>query len=137
MEIAVSVGGERFVVFREDEMGGRRSAGGKAFALAAVFGLEINPVDVVGVFHRMRDGSGVDGDAVAALGDDGQMFFGRAAGGVDVEFLHGLAAAVERHAGVVDHADEVFAFCTDVEFAFLHGIVSFVFECVVLFYSVP
>lgn len=120
MEIAVGVGGERFVVFGEDEVGGGGGAWGEAFALTAVFGLEVDPVDMMGVFHRMGGGSGVDSDAGAAFDDDGQMFFGRAAGGLDVELLHGLAAAVQRYAGVVDHTDEVLAFRTDVEFAFLH-----------------
>ena len=60
----------------------------------------------------------VDGELVAVDGNDGQVLLAAGIHSVGDEGFHLLAAAHHRHAGIVDHADEVAAVTADIELGF-------------------
>ena len=94
-------------------------SGTEVAELTAVFGLEVDEVNVVFVGHGVRFGT--DGDAVGVLalaGDDGYMFLVRGVDGIGLEFLHRLATAFGGHTGVNDAQDDVPANRTAIKFSF-------------------
>ena len=74
MEVAVGVNGHGFVVF-EAEFCVWRVAWIQVFSHAAVFCLDEDPFDVVGVEHWMVDAADVHAEGVAVKAHDGQMLF--------------------------------------------------------------
>lgn len=102
----------------EAEVGMGSGLGLERLAQAAVFGLNIDPLDEVLGDHGMVDGADVDGELVAVDGNDGQVLLAAGVHGIGDEGFHLLAAAHHRHAGIVDHADEVAAVTADIELGF-------------------
>ena len=115
MEIAVCVYGHGPVVAQTEGHVGR-FAGLEILSLTAVFGLQIDPLDVVLVGHRVIDAAYVDVHRAVRKDYDGQMLFGAGFNGVGRQFLHGLSAADNGNAGIIDLFDDITAGAADIEF---------------------
>ncbi len=117
VEIAVSIDRNGFVV-AEEELRLRGIAGLESLALAALFGLYIDPLYEMFSEHGMIDGAYIHFDETVAGRYDRQMLLARGVDGVGYERFHLLAAAYDVDAGVFDHADDVAAVAADVELGF-------------------
>lgn len=101
VDVAVSVHGNGLVIPQnKGHMG--IFAWVEVFAMAAVFSFHIDPFDVVLIDHRMIDDADVDVDRSVLNGHGGQVLFGACFNRVGNQFLHGLAAANNGDAGIVD-----------------------------------
>ena len=141
MQIAIGIGSNGLITGGEGEGELGLLTGAEAFALAALFGLQIYPLDVVGIGHGVFGGADVHVDEPAVHSIDaknGDMLFLGGVGGVGDELLHGFTAAGGDLAAVVDEADDVAAMFADEEFGgaglagagdvgvdFSHGVHSF------------
>ncbi len=109
MQIAVFVCRDDLITLREREYGYRLIARFQGLALAALLGLQHDPLDVVRVQHGMLHSADADGHDLAVDLDDRYMLFSCRVSRVREQELHLLAAALSAHAGVVDVRDDVAA----------------------------
>ena len=114
MEVAVRVGCDNLrSAEREHRFG--RAAGLEALAMAAIFGLQVDPLDVVLRQHGMIDATNVDNRLVAFDLDHGNVLFMARVNAAGYELGHMLAAAGHRRAGRMDHANKIAADVTTEE----------------------
>ena len=116
MEVAVFIGGNDLVAGNESEYGLGLIAGLQCLALAALSGLEHDPLDVVDIKHGMQYGAYGNGDGLSVDADDRDMLLARGVGGVGDQLLHDLSAAARANSGIVDVSDDVSAMCALVKF---------------------
>jgi hypothetical protein len=118
VEIAVRVGRDDFVIGGEGECCLGFVACLEAFALAALRGVEIDPLDQMLFGHGMLDGTDLDGHGGSGNGDDGDVLLFRGIDRVGHEFGHFFAAADHLCSGGMNHADKIAALFAHIEFGF-------------------
>ena len=109
MEIAVGVYGDGLVIAQAEGHIGF-FAGLEILALTAVFGLDINPFDVVLIGHRMIYAANVDVDCSVFNGHGGQVLLVAGFDGIGNQLFHRLAAAYDGNAGIIDLFDDIMTF---------------------------
>ena len=116
VQVAVFVHCHGFVAVCEDELCRGFVTGFKVLDLAALRGFEGDELYVVLVGHRVFDFADPDVYGGAVNGDGRNVLFEGAVRGAGDEFLHGLAAAYDRDAGVVKLRYDVSAVLASIEF---------------------
>ena len=120
VEVAVCVDGHGLVVAQAEGHVGR-VARFQDLALAAGFGLDIDPPDEMLGDHGVVYAADVDVERAVLHRNDRQVLFPAGFNGIGDQFLHFLPAAYHRNAGVADHTGQVAAAAADVKLC--HGIV--------------
>ena len=101
VEVAVCVSSDcLFLAEAEVSMGS--ITGLQSLAMAAIFGLDIDPFDVVFGSHGMVNSTDIDRDCAVVQSDNGKMLFAAGFDGVGNQCFHLFAAADNGNAGVVD-----------------------------------
>jgi len=108
VQIAVLEYGNRLVVYNF-EYGFGRLAGLQALALAALFGLEINPLYVMLFCHGMRNLADLHFNGVALNLNIGYVLLFACVDCVRLKQRHFVAAAYRRYAGKLNYAYKITA----------------------------
>ena len=116
MQVAVFVDALHLVIRHEREGRLGLVARLELLALVAVLGLDGDPLDAVGVRHRMLDRADLHRDRVAAHRVDGHVLFNRSVRRSRDKFAHRLAAADRVDVRRLDHRDNLAANIALVEF---------------------
>ena len=118
VEIAVGVNSNSLVI-TETEGNVGRIAGLQGLALTAIFGLNVDPLDVVFGDHGMIHAAHVDMDGTVFNSDNRQMLLAAGLRRVGDQGIHLLTTSDDGNTGIIDHADQVAAVAANIEF-FLH-----------------
>ena len=130
VEIAVSIHGYGLIIAqKEADRGGL--TGLEAGALAAVFSLQIYPLDEVLIQHGMVDAADIYGNLAVFNGGYGNMLLAAGLNGVGLQSGHLLAAAHEGYACIVDHAHQIAAVLTDIKLCHIYFLLLYGMWCVV------
>ena len=116
MDVAVFVDALDLVAGHERKGRLRLVAGLELLALVAVLGLDGDPLDVMGVRHRMLHRADPHLDRIALERVNGDVLLGRAVRRAGDELAHGLPAAHRVDRGFLDHRDNLAADLALVEF---------------------
>ena len=119
MQVAVGVNRNGLVI-DEGELDDGFFAGLEGLALAALFRLEIDPLDIMLGDHGMMDRTYGYGHGVTVYGGDGHVLFATGFHGVGGKGFHLLTTADHGDACIVDHADQVAAVTADIELRIAH-----------------
>ena len=117
MEIAVGVYSQSFVITEAYRSAGI-IAGLSDFEMPAVFGLDINPFNVVLRNHGVIYTSHIDMNSTILNRDRRQMLFTAGFHGVGEQLVHLLTAAYHGNASIMDHVHQIAAVVANVERCF-------------------
>jgi len=108
VQITIGVYLYRFIT-RKTELGFRGVANVKFCPLAAIFCFDIDKVDVVVFFHRVKDAANADVYPILGFGHLRQVFFMACLNGVRLKVRHAFGAAGQRAAVVFYHSYDIAA----------------------------
>ena len=114
MEIAVGINSNGLVITQEELHVGSLT-GLKVLALAALFRLDIDPLDKVLGDHGVIHSANIYSNYAVLHGDGRKMLLIACIHGVGLQIGHLLAAAKQRDAGVVDLAHQIAAVLADIK----------------------
>ena len=115
MEVAVGVDRLDLVALAESEADLRLFAGMQFLALAALLGVERDPLDIVLRQHGMLHGADLDMDDAVFHRPDGDMLLHGGIGGAGNDLAHRLTAADDGNARVLDLGNDVAAMLANVK----------------------
>ena len=126
MKIAVCISGNRFFIGKGKSYNGSFACR-KTLALAASVGLEIDPLDAVLFRHGMLRRTDLYFNGVALYSNHRNMLFCTGLYCSGIKRRHFLAAAHNRHPGVVDQPGQITAMPSNIKSVFTHRAFSYPF----------
>ena len=120
VEVAVGIYAQRLLIAQnEADMG--CFTGIELLAVAALVGVQLNPLDPVDFLHGVVDAAYIDVDYAVFYLNIGLMLFAAGLNGVGDKLIHGLTVADGLNTGVIDHLNKITAVGANVKLGLLHN----------------